>query len=127
MLPQLMFGCYGTMMQLGRHMGPITLLVAGVMCAVILGPGVSPPGHIGGPELATAAFSSVICAAYVAVFLYVHVWDRFESRMDHMPWSDSSLAGKNETGRRASVYKGKPCPFTGAQSSTISVLGSHGM
>ena len=96
-------------------MGPIALLLAGCMCAAILGPGVSAPGHIGAPELATASFSSVICALYVAIFLYVNIWDRWESRFDHMPWSDSCLAGKNETGRRASVYKGDPCPFTGAR------------
>ena len=83
-----------------------------------------------------------VCALYMAVFLYVNIWDRWESRFDHMcvfinrwricsplsyitlmrdalhcqnrPWSDSFLAGKHENGRRASMYKGDPCPFTGA-------------
>ncbi len=113
MLSQLMFGCYGTTMQLGWHMAPITLLVGGAVCAAILGPHVSPPGHPGAPEIATATFSSVMCILYTIAFVYTNIWDRWESRFDQMPWSDSGLAGKNETGRRASVYRGAPCPFTG--------------
>lgn len=129
MISQLIFGTEGTLRQLGLRMGFITVTVAGAVCAGILGPGVSKPGHIGTPEYATATLASLLFAAFTVLFLYTTVWDRWESRFDSMPWSDGKLSGKGETGRRASAILGL-CPFTGTsdnastRSNLTSMLGS---
>ena len=116
MIAQLVFGCHGTMVQLGLRMGLIALLLGGGIAAALLAPVVSAPGQIGAPEIATATLSSLAVAIFAALFLYTTVWDRWESRFDTMPWSDALLSGKGETGRRASAINTGPCPFTGASS-----------
>lgn len=117
MIAQLIVGGHGTMMQLGLRMSSLTLIIAGAFGILVLViPGVSEPDQIGDREYAVASLACVSFAAFTLLFLYTTIFDRWESRFDTMPWSDSMLSVDGESGRRPSAVsvKGVPCPFTGA-------------
>ena len=103
------------LLQIGIPLTLVVLVIEGTLGGAILGPGVSKAGTIGAPEYATVAVCGAMVIPFFVLFLRTTIFDVWESRFWHMPWSDSAPVAPGEPCRRSAPFIGQPCPFTGVQ------------
>ena len=105
----------GVRSQIGIPLTLVVLVIEGTLGGAILGPGVSKAGIIGAPEYATVAVCGAMTIPFFVLFLRTTIFDVWEARFWHMPWSDSAPVAPGEPCRKSAPFVGQPCPFTGVQ------------